>query len=70
LETSSGGLFFSGNQPLPPRLLLISISGLQSIPGDLKYKDAAAMLEVQTREVIEEVKACFHNPNRPWPTKQ
>jgi len=28
----------------------------QSIPGDLKYKDAAAMLQVQTREANEE---CF-----------
>jgi len=30
----------------------ISVSShcLYSIPGDLKYKDAAAMLEVQTRE--------------------
>jgi len=27
-----------------------SIAGLRSIPGDLKYNDAAAMLVVQSRE--------------------
>jgi len=32
----------------------IKIAGLQSIPGDLKYKDVAAMLVVQTREANEE----------------
>ena len=34
----------------------LRIADLQSIPGDLKYKAAAAMLAVQTREANEE---CF-----------
>jgi len=32
----------------------MTIAGLQSIPGDLKYKDAAAMLVEQTKEANEE----------------
>jgi len=32
------------------------IAGFQSIPGDLKYKDTAAMMVEQTREANE---GCF-----------
>jgi len=31
-----------------------AIAGLQSIPGDLKYKDASSMLVVQAREATVE----------------
>ena len=43
----------------------MTIAGLQSVPGDFKYKDEADMLEVQTREANEEKMLCYQEPT--WP---
>jgi len=51
-EDRDGSLIINHWQPL--HWFSQSIAGLQSIPGDLKYKDAVAMLVVQTREANEE----------------
>jgi len=42
------------------------VAGLQSFPGYLKYKDAAAMLVEQTREANEK-KLCFVIWAPTWP---